>query len=288
MNTSIEQAPRQPAIRLDRAFQNVKEGQGTAYGLGENHVCSIFPVPKVDHQSHVWMNKEGLLSHRRTYSLRAITKPDDFDVLTVFDTGVQALDTSVMDHHAYMIRNITAQDVATSLIHKWTSMGGMADSEGGPGIGIIAKRIPTKEELAKLHQRQRVCATDIVEEADKLFSSDKKDRITRLHRLLGRYLGKRSSEHRWMTDFEDPLGTKRCPACNSAIDKEALHCMHCNNSLIKWAAEQFYTPDDLRADDPILAEKLGFYLQRKEAQDMRLAAASAVALRQPPEPTDQP
>lgn len=257
-------APQQ-ALRLDEAFKRMTEGQGTSYGLGEKHICSIFPIPKVDHQNHIWMSREGKLSHRRIYSLRAIAKPNDFDVLTVYDTGIQALNTSIIDRHAYMIRPIMAQDIATSLVEKWTRMGGLADSDGGPGIGIIAGKKPSSEELEALNNRQRVFATDIVEDGDKLYASDKKDRITRLHRLLGKYLGKRSSEHRWMVDFDDPSGTKRCPACNSAIDREALHCMHCNNSLIKWAAEQFYTPADFEKEDPILAKHLKRYLLRKSA-----------------------
>ncbi len=240
------------------------------YEPNKAHILSIFPMRMDAERAHNgWVNYEHPAARKdqritRTFNSEILSRvvgtplsdakmfsdvvtpcePNaGYTVITVWDTFTWIRDFS-QDKESYIQKPITAEEVATQLVHSWTGDAGHVR----PGIKKIASATPTAEDLAELNDSQEIQFRNLINQAHTYFAQDKVVDISDLHRQAAKWMGAENLE--WVPKIEQ-VRMKRCVACDESIRQNAKVCRFCSTNLVKFCVEGGIVPDN--TVDPVVA-----------------------------------
>jgi hypothetical protein len=155
----------------------------------------------------------------------------------------------------------SAREMAQCLLTEWTVHAlGMTGEGYGKGVWICAGKKPSPDEINGNRERQAGWARFLVDYADSLWLTDKRQQVTRasLFREAATWVG----EDRPWVHIASTATMKACPFCGQTTSAGAPVCRHCG-----------------RMHDPELMyeieHKLKAVTQRVEAQQAKYEAAAA-------------
>lgn len=157
------------------------------------------------------------------YRIDACPKGEDPVLLQVKDAVQFERDPMVRD----VIKEnlIFAEQVVDDILTHWARTPIGAPPGSGPGIGLLEKERPSKQELDALYERQGMLFEWLYQEGLRLAQNQEWRGINRHHRLSAQWLGR---EEPWAIDTRvEPVPMEECPACGSPMPANKSICRSC-------------------------------------------------------------
>lgn len=183
-------------------------------------IVSVYPAPLT-----ATFNWGGL----PTYRIEPAPK-DGASLLHVGGTYQWVRDTVNTDSESMATAPISALGAANSLIQKWVQGALGAGSGLSIGVGIVPdfKRMPTREFVNELRDKQNRYFQYLVQLADSHFARAEFRMIADQHRMAAVQIG--AVERPWFTATAQE-GLKACYACGQRIVIDSIVCTHCKQNL---------------------------------------------------------
>ena len=151
-----------------------------------------------------------------------------------------------------------AAEIAAELCKQWGDV--VIGQEGSRGLGIIGDDTPTAVELANLTALQNIYQDRLIQEADFYVGQSQNNYIAPKHQAAAKARGVVRS---WVIAGGD---MKECPNCAEAIYATAIGCKSCGTNLPDWYENNFFSPAQVRIQDPKVATMMETRLRNKEAR----------------------
>jgi len=158
----------------------------------------------------------------------------------------------------------SAREIADDLLNEWSHPAIGMGTGLGPGIFICAGVTPTDEEIQPQLEKQIAWAQYIVDKADELWITGKRDEVKEGHRKAALWLGR---DREWAQVGRTQLLTKACPYCGTTISGAAPVCPTCH-----------------RVHDPNLMKEVEQRLGEIKARIKEVEAVAPAAQSKPAEP----
>lgn len=218
----------------------------------EAFICNVSPAQYSKQLLRV-TERDGEIHNTIDYVLPPADPETGFSVLRIESSHQRILDPSVTEAHEYRLVDIDAKVEAESLVELWRQQIGVG-AGGHPGVGIIAGKRPTEDEIQYLRGAHEIWCRELIGQADEFWADPQRRRnVTTTHRDAAAFLGiVHSTEHPWVSQAT-ANSSKQCLACRERIDMQALVCSKCGRDLIAFAVEHDIEAAIIRSVDPIIA-----------------------------------
>lgn len=209
------------------------------FGLSTIVICSIWPQ-KMDSQPFT----HGGVG-RKVYSIEAgsVVKPAYLILQNTFDMIIQQQGQERGNYPA----QIPAAAYGNDIIRYWTG-DHPANKRGKMGIGIIKGQrnaqgliTATPDEIAQLEKLQSGYLDYLIERADQLWDTGKREMIGNEHKRALKLRGQDINQHPWYRSRVQMYND--CPECFEPVKVEAIYCRHCSQSIVKHFTDRDEIPD---------------------------------------------
>lgn len=184
-------------------------------------ICSIFFQPLVANRPYA-KRTSGPQGFNAKYEIPA-AKSGEYHLITIEDVDEQQNDGS----QRKFVTPVFAEHLADDLVTEWRS-NKIANEYGRPGVFVCELATPTDEELARERFIQETWCVKLVNEAEGYWVQGNRGLVSELHRAAAKYLGREAYE--WVHSAGQVQLTA-CPFCATMIDKTAIVCKECGNTI---------------------------------------------------------
>lgn len=237
------------------------------------YLISIAPIPFHARHKHVHavevkdpVTGEMIEEVRnfREYHIAAAAK-GEFTVLEVTDAFVRTISPSASRGTDVAAAPLSAREVAQELLKEWVLNGIDSNPLSCWGMAVLETPEPTQDDLNQLNAIQTAyCEAGCARAQQEYMNGNGAQFITDHHRKMAAWLGA-ADKYKWC-GFIGKDDTKMCIACKQPMPADAtFHAGQngCGQNLLQYIEDGNITLNEVRKQDPLLAEKYIKYMDRK-------------------------
>lgn len=192
--------------------------------LDSRYICSIYPEQLPEFTAFVGVNPDPMSPRCTKYSIGAVKRGEEPKVIEVFDGFENKQDwmASSAKRRAWMSTLVPCERLVANILNYWAGNMVGIPAGIGPGIGMIANKEPTTQELEALTMRQVAFFEFEFASAERLAIEKKVGEITAPMKLSAEWLGRKVN---WAaTAFSNMVP---CKFCRQEIPPDASVCHVC-------------------------------------------------------------